>query len=348
MDLKIAGSASSSLPKEIDFASLLTDVLRALRGAQSTRALSQTLGFTFDQVARWEKGRVRLKWSDFVDLCELKKIDLQNLFFHGFGFWSNEIDQPKEFVRQLIYYTAGPIPHREIARRMKLPKDLIERWLYGRAEITFTDVCRILFTFTQQSFLAWLDQVVGGVELPALSAYSFQAKSEQSLNVAIPYAGAIEGAIRMSPYVAAKRHSSEILAEITSLPLEWIERALPILAQAGRIKLIDGKYSVAPESLIINMQGLSPKEMTRVAKYWTDRALLRLQAPTGVAVNKRRNPNAVAFRVAPMSKQTVMAVTEALLKCHNEISALVDADEGPFDELRVLVSHHFSMDDVPD
>jgi hypothetical protein len=53
------------------------------------------------------------------------------------------------------------------------------------------------------------------------------------------------------------------------------------------------------------------------------------------------------FRVAPVSRQATMAITEALLKCHNEISKILESDKEPAEEIRIVIGHHFSADEKP-
>lgn len=330
----------------IDFVALQGDVLRVLRGARSTREVSGELGFSFDQFARWERGKVRLKWSDFVDLCELVGVDLRELFFQIYGFWSDEIAQPREFARQLLFFTVGPVGHKAIAKRLNVSQDLVERWLYGRAELTFADLCSVLNAFTAQTFFSWIDRLVNGKPLPSISRLQFQSRSEQSVHFAFPYAAAIEGALLMKEYQVAAAHSTRTLSDLTTLPVDLIERALPVLERAGRIRLEGDKFVV--DQALVSAQGGTRLETSRLVRYWTERALLRFQTENGLPITKRNNPNAVLFRVAPLSKKATMAVTEALLKCHNEISAIVDSDCEPKEELRVLIGHHFSVDEIPE
>ena len=61
---------------ERDLEKMQAELLRAIRGKLSTSALSAKLGYKFNQVARWEKGERRLLWTDFVALCEARRLPL--------------------------------------------------------------------------------------------------------------------------------------------------------------------------------------------------------------------------------------------------------------------------------
>ena len=82
----VSPSATEITPSgEVDFDTLQVEVLRELRGPQSTRTFSQLLGYGFDQVARWENRRVRLKWASFARIAKTVDLDLQAEFFRVFG-----------------------------------------------------------------------------------------------------------------------------------------------------------------------------------------------------------------------------------------------------------------------
>lgn len=328
-----------------DFDMLQTELLRELRGAETTRGFSTKLGYGFDQVSRWENHRVRLKWTCFVQMAKISGLDLQSHFFQVFGFWSENLENPKLFAKDLFQYLVGPIGHREIARRLSLSEDTIDRWIYGRAELTFVDVCRVLHEFTAQAFFPWVIGLVDGKPLLSIAGLAQSQRAEQSVHLAFPYAAAIEAAVQLQSYKESGTHSTEQLAQIAGLPQELVERVLPVLETTRRLHKINGKYEV--ESAIVNVQGGSRAELSRLTRYWTERALARFQTPTGLPITKRKNPNAVLFRVAPLSKKAALAVTEALLKCHNEISKIVENDKEPAEEIRVIVGHHFSADEAP-
>ncbi len=342
----VSPSATEIAPSsEVDFDTLQVEVLRELRGPQSTRTFSQLLGYGFDQVARWENRRVRLKWASFARIAKTVDLDLQAEFFRVFGFWCDACENPKVFSRNLFQHIVGPISHRETARRLSVSEDTIDRWIYGRSELTFVDVCLILHEFTGQAFFSWVSGVVKGATLRSIESQALSHRAEQSVHLAFPYAGAIEAAVQLQAYKDSAAHSSTQISFLTGLSVELVDRVLPVLVSSGRLKMVGGKFQV--ESSFVNIQGGSRAELSRLTRYWSEKALARFQTSTGLPITKRKNPNAVLFRVAPLSKKATLAVTEALLKCHNEISQIVENDREPAEEIRVIVGHHFSADETP-
>ena len=314
------------------------ELLVALRGQSDALSLSRELGYSYNQWSRWERGKVSLKWIDFVRVCELKKIPLGDLFFEVLGFRSRDLSQGAQLVRELSQYVVGPYSYREVCLRTGLPFESFERWIYRRAEPPFQAILQILHSSTQQSFFAWLSRVVRLELLPSAVGLGLDAKNTQSLEVAFPYAALIEGALRLEAYLR-QPHSTQVIAELSGLPVDLIEQTLPFLERAENIRWDGSHFRVLRP--IINMQGLSRSEICSLARYWNQHSLNRFLP----AEPKGQGPSLFSLRVAPLSQESVQKILGVLLKCHNEISAIVDGDQGPFEELRVFVTNFYSPDE---
>lgn len=330
----------TSLPYDV----LQTEVLRALRGERSSREMSAFLGFSFDQYGRWERGDVRLRWSAFEKVCQACSIDLRSAFFQTYGFLPAALETER-FARDLFQQIGGPLAHRELAERLCVDSERVDRWVYGRTEMTFPEVCHALYQFTGQGFFSWLSNAVPIAQLPSVIPFAAQGESERSVYLSFPYAAGLEAAVQLEAYKKLPRHDSNWMAEVTGLAVEVVDRMLPILESVQRLKRVGDKYEVNPS--FVNVQGGSREGLARLTRYWTEQALRRFQTPTGLPVTKRGNPNAILFRVAPVSRQATMAITEALVKCHNEISKILDNDKEPAEEIRIVIGHHFSADEQP-
>lgn len=330
---------------------LQAEVLRAIRAKRSTREMSAALGFSFDQYGRWERGSVRLRWSSFERICAESDVDLRALFFRTYGCLLTALDEPGvHFAREFFLQIVGPLSHRELADRLSVPSDRvdvdrIDRWMYGRTEMTFPEVCHALYVFTSQGFFSWISGIVSLANLPSISTFAAQGESQRSVYFSFPYAASLEAAVQLASYRKLAKHDSAFVAEATGLSVEVVDRMLPILESVQRLRLVEGKYEVNPS--IVNVQGGSREELARLTRYWTEQALHRFQTPTGLPITKRGNPNAILFRVAPVSRQATMAITEALQKCHNEISKILETDKEPAEEIRIVIGHHFSVDEKP-
>ncbi len=96
--------------------------LVSLRGRQSARALSQKLGYSSNQISRWESGHSRFSWSDFLDLCERLELPLQEAFtemeFHS---------TPDDLKAILQYFVPGK-KTQEIAKICGVSALTIQRW----------------------------------------------------------------------------------------------------------------------------------------------------------------------------------------------------------------------------
>lgn len=55
---------------------LKAELLKGLRGKRTQGAVSRRLGYEFNQVYRWESGKKRIKWNEFVNLSSACRRDL--------------------------------------------------------------------------------------------------------------------------------------------------------------------------------------------------------------------------------------------------------------------------------
>src|SRR5687768_2622287 len=59
-----------------NFENVSRELIRAIRGRTSCAIASRRLGYSFNQVARWENGSKTILWEDFVRLAETRGKDI--------------------------------------------------------------------------------------------------------------------------------------------------------------------------------------------------------------------------------------------------------------------------------
>ena len=62
----------------MNFNLLREQLLKAVRGPISQADISQKLGFSFNQVYRWEKGITKITWCQFAKLAKACNIDIDH------------------------------------------------------------------------------------------------------------------------------------------------------------------------------------------------------------------------------------------------------------------------------
>ena len=76
----------------LNYQQLAEQIVRHLRGDITQRQLSANLGFTFNQVGKWESGATQIKWDDFLYLCKILEVPIEKYFRNTFWMIDTEFN----------------------------------------------------------------------------------------------------------------------------------------------------------------------------------------------------------------------------------------------------------------
>ncbi|NOT80848.1 MAG: helix-turn-helix transcriptional regulator [Bacteriovoracaceae bacterium] len=79
---------------EIDYQLLAQEILRTIRKDLSQRELSQNLGYSFNQVGKWESGATQIKMDDFILFSQSLNIEIEKHFRSSYSFFNPEFSVP--------------------------------------------------------------------------------------------------------------------------------------------------------------------------------------------------------------------------------------------------------------
>ena len=85
----------------------------------------------------------------------------------------------------------------------------------------------------------------------------------------------------------------------------------------------------------------------KLVSYWSQRSLLRFNNSTGKIINKKQTPNFISYRIAPFSRSSQNKVNELLIQTSQKILEILESDPEPMEDVRIVLIHHFSAEDVP-
>lgn len=149
--------------EEFDFENLAAEFVRALRGADTQIELSRALGYTFNQIAKWENGEKKLMWSDLIQLCKQKKLDLQRALKLTF-----DSDRITEFDQTLLLEElCGNEPITEFAKRCGEDRLKVTRWLNSSVEMPISIFFKILHRL-RNNLDVFLERLVSLQLLPSV------------------------------------------------------------------------------------------------------------------------------------------------------------------------------------
>lgn len=122
----------------IQYEDLAADLVRAVRGKRSQIQASRALGFSFNQIGKWESREKKILWLDF---CRLNKacegIVAQALRNLSLGYSGNEACAILNEMKADRTATA-------FAKVVGYPRLQLTRWLNGKVEIPLADMLAII------------------------------------------------------------------------------------------------------------------------------------------------------------------------------------------------------------
>jgi transcriptional regulator with XRE-family HTH domain len=211
------------------------EVLRAIRGNLTSSALSRKLGYKFDQVSRWERGERRLLWSDFVALCQARRLPLREQLTAHLGNGEDLLDTPK-LIKALLSGKSIDLA----AKASKFSRSKLSRWLGGKATPTFLDVYALLGL--SLNTLSFLEPLVDQSKIPSLALDYAEFRRQRELAYSLPHLDALMEALVVRHYLEMKAHSPSVLGKIAGLPVEEVNASLTALEAAGMVKKVGGKF----------------------------------------------------------------------------------------------------------
>ena len=134
-ETKLATSLSEEL--RLDYQKLAAQIIFLLRGDLTQRALSEMLGYSFNQVGKWESGSTHIKWNDFFRLCEAVQVPIEK--YLRYSFWTLDSD-----FSPLIALNAIEKNINYLGLTDKDAHHTIKKWLNGTQIPDFSEVLKIL------------------------------------------------------------------------------------------------------------------------------------------------------------------------------------------------------------
>lgn len=312
---------------DLEFQRLAEEILITLRGEFSQRELSEKLGFTFNQVGKWESGATKIKWDDFFHLAEALRLPLEENFRRLFyPVFEGEFTPPRAFER---------ITQSTTAKLSLWPAATLRRWLKGESSPLFADVLRVLGSSPGVLF-AWLETLVDCTKIPSLREdyVAFQARLE--LVTSDPTCVYINAALKVQGYKDSPTHDEMLLAEHAACTVEHLRETLRAMVQHGVIRIEHGKYLPCPfdfsfgASRAYKARSLMKSSLNLLASRYSP-------LPAHVTSNYFANPSMGSIRVVALSKSMALKIAAEITAFNAKIAALVAADTEPKDAVQVIM-----------
>jgi transcriptional regulator with XRE-family HTH domain len=232
-------------PPSIDYGRLGAELVRALRGKRSQTALSRRLGYKTNVLYLWEAQKGAPTGSGFLRLAERVGVDVRQAleqFYRTPPPWLREHDPTSvSGVAALLEDLRGATTVVETARKLRVSRFALARWLRGEAEPKLPDFLQLI----EVSSLRLLDFVALLVEpqtIPSLGERWSELQLARRAAYERPWSHAILRALELVQYRALPQHEPGWLARSLGLPLEEERECLALLERTGQIEMVSGKW----------------------------------------------------------------------------------------------------------
>ncbi len=326
-----------------DYSKIKSELLKQLLQSRSSSEVSRLMGYSFDQIRRWQSGSKELRWDEFCDLCEVLKVPLMASLKSIFLFETNDADELYFFMAHLrkrhLRWSL-----RELHEKTGVHPSVLKRYLSGQVFPSLETV----FSFVdlhKNHLSGFLFSLIGNQSLTSFDETLQANQNQVTTEASWPLAAAIEGLLSIEEYLSQPSHDEQWFLDKLAVSRGLFQRTWKHMLEAGLIEEKNGKYQITYTT--INTQGATPLQICKTGEFWSERSRLRFLSPEHKPLNKPSLPSAMAYRVVPLSKESTKKANDILLKAFHDILAVAEDGAGPYEDVRVFFFHHFSVSDAP-
>ncbi len=327
-----------------DFEFIKNQFLISIRGTKSQNWMSRRLGYTYNQYGKWESNNKKLNWSDFEEICNLRKIKLHSELNRIYNIALPNKVLIGGVLLANIFKMFFSSEVETLANFLKVSPQTLRRWLPNKQDIP-TELIFKALSFRPQLFLIFIY---------SLRIINIPEKFESSLNMYLklysteslfPYISAIHAFINTREYQLYKAHSDKKVANRLGLSEMQVKMGIDLLLKNQALKWVNDKYSLNLSG--IEQKGIPNSDLIRSLRYWYYKTLCFLgkKAKNEVSTTLR---SLSGCRVVAISNELSDKVASKLSETYSEISKMILEDETDPEVVRILTLNFFDFADAPD
>lgn len=228
-----------------DATAATSQIVRALRGRRSQRALSKRLGYRVNVLTGWESGRRAPPAHEVLRLARIAGRDVRATLVAFDARLEDALDaaHAPEAIAALLRVLIDERSHAEVARAIGETRTTLARWALGRTVPRFADVLRIVDVTTHRlvDFVAcFVDPAV----VDAVSSEHARIEAQRALLREDPAFAVVLPALTVRAYRRLAKHREGWIAKRVGIDLAQERRAIELLEAAGAIRRRGAKWEV--------------------------------------------------------------------------------------------------------
>ncbi|MFK8139147.1 MAG: hypothetical protein AB8E15_12365 [Bdellovibrionales bacterium] len=318
---------------DLNYLKIQKEVLRGLRQGNDQRTFSEELGYSFNQVGKWEAGKTKFKFNDFYGICEKSK-SLEVVFADFFH--EGLIDpSPKKIVARILFLFSKDIPPSD-STKSALLGELTHR---GPA-IEFHKLLQLIST-KKHLMLSFVNRFMDIKENSNL--YIEHQRSAQLKEIVInqPNIVLLFEALKLKQYLLAPQHSSRLLSIHANTTRSSIDGMLIQLENLRVIEWKDAKFRVMDESAF-EFYHIKDSRLNKNTKYSVDLASERyMPSFKTISENPIETVCQASVNFYAVSKNASKKIAEQMDLFQQAVSSIVKNDVEQKEGVQVIVLNSF-------
>jgi transcriptional regulator with XRE-family HTH domain len=319
------------LKMDVDFTLLAIEIIRALRGKVSQRELSQLLGYSFNQVGKWENGSTQIKYVDFFRICLLLNVPLEHAFRQTFSTLPSNFDLHSTLVA--IDKEINPLFLHDRKYQAK-----VKSWISNKTSPDFSEILKLI---GQQSniLLAWLSHLLPMEKITLLKEHykNFMSLAEILSDPLVVY---INAALHLHDYQKMTEHSDLYISKHAACTVEEVKETLKRLTAKRIITYKNHKYYPYPQHFnVAGLKNFKYRGLTYQTSLLAARRYPSLHAKLDRSAVK--TPGISTVRVTAVSVKAAEKVQHLISQFVNEVTEILRQDTDPKDNVQAFILHFF-------
>lgn len=314
---------------EIDYQLLAQEILRTIRKDHSQRELSQKLGYSFNQVGKWESGATQIKMDDFILFSQSLNIEIEKHFRSSYSFFNPEFSVPTLIQTLDITINFNTILDKNFHRTLL-------KWKNGTTVPDFAEILKLMGR-SSPTLLGWLALFLDCESIPILREPHQALLKNIDVILTDPVVGYINAALQLSEYKNLETYNEVFLAEHSACTINQLRSGLELLLKQGMITFENNKYHPCPFDF--SFPGMRNPKLRNLTKHTLHLAHERYPSSDYVKKSdKDYGPSMGAVRVTAVSNQAAEKIAEMISNFHNAIGEVVRLDKkNPKEHVQIII-----------
>ena len=317
----------------VDYYLLTRLFLKEVRGNLTQRELSKRLGYSFNQVGKWETGAKQIKWDDFLKVAKKLKIPLEEKLRPYFANHSESFTKLTLKELMVNFFALHSINHKRIEK-------IIKKWKTPEFSPDLAELF-LMIDSRPSMLIGFLSNFIDCTKINVLQKHFEGFTKSLNLISNDPKIAYVFIALHVDEYVNLKNHSDEIIAKHAVCSVNEAKLNLKKLHQVGAVDFNGKKYF--PGLFSFSYSNLNNPLIRKFNKYTLVLAGEKYPIdPLKVDRSSVKNISIGSFRVAALSENAAREVSKKVSKFHNEVSEILENDKDVKANVQIIIVNSFA------